>query len=561
MARLSGLDKDTAGAALRTLVDVGLVEVQQRRRAEGDPRTSTWLRLRADVYPAVGEPYLVFPAEAAYGGYWAGLPGEGFRHLLIAWAAAPPYGECTARKLSGVEGELGELTGMGRTAVRTAAAAILNWRGPQGARLVVRRSGRQVAHLAPPRALGSAARKSGALPSPARAKPAPLRPERPQEPASRPLAPEGTGSFEARKAWWIRRHLPRWAAAKLRGGAEPVVQAVYVDLAPGEASHGLPLGLAAACAAARLVSSPSKRAGEAVKVYAVEPDPERRARLIKAAAGTSPRIEVFPDQPEEFLQRVVPHRTGRAAAGRESIALLFFLGSAESPAIGVRSLRDVAAGAREAVALSEGGDWEHVQPRLWRGAGGAGPGTGSIENLAWGAMRNGVRRALAVPLQGGDDAPAGTLLHLASTAGALATLKSSVSPREQPEGDGFRVLPWVDLPGMADQVARRFAGRQVRWSGPRGKGPWEDRVRTYLLRDTPVLPRDLARVRLEMVWRGWRVATRPAVFDFPPRVPAGDGGADSAMTERERGGSRRGTRAPPERPDWSSDKAAKSRRS
>jgi hypothetical protein len=516
MARLAGLDKDTATQALRALAALGLVEVEQRKKEEDDPRTATWLRIRADLYPADGEPYLVYPAEAAYSGFWARLPGEGFRHLLIAWAAAPPSGTCTARSLVAVERELVTTSGMGRTAVRAAASTLLRWRGPRGARLIVRRNGAQVAHLAPPRAVRSAGRKSGAIAVAERPKPAPRRPEAPAVLSSGLPPLSGPGLFEARKAWWIRRYLGRWAARGLWRRSDPVGQALFVDLAPGDAGAGLPAGLVAAWEVARRVSRPGARVREALKIYVVEPDAARREELRKAAMRAGAAITLFPDTPEAFLDRVVPHRTEQDAARRGRRSLLFFLGSVETPAVSGRALRGVAAGEREAVALSTAGAWEAARTRLWRGRFELGDDAGPVERLAGEALGHGARVALAVALRGEQERAAGTLLHLAGDASAMAAFKPAISPRTLPAEVEFEPVPWVALSGAADQAARRFAGRRVRWSGPMAGDVWEDRIRRYVLHETPLMPRDLSAVRREMVWRGWRSEVRPAVFSFPP---------------------------------------------
>jgi hypothetical protein len=508
MARLSGLDKDSVRVALAGLAGEGVVEVEQRSGGDPrDPRRSTWLRVRADLYARPGEPQVLFPAELAYGGFWAGLPGEAARHLVIAWAALPADANAPPeRSLSSVERRLLGLSGMGRTAFRRASASLIAWRGARGARLIVRRDGRYRAHLAAPlRALRP-------LP-PRAARPPSSRPEVASIPIAEAPPLDGDLTWEARKAWWIRRYLPAWAARALWSRRDPA-RPVFVDLCPGSASNGLPAGLAAALEMARSISGPKQTGGEALRVMVVEPDAGRREELRRASAEAGLELALFPDTPEGFIERVYPWRTADDAAQRGRVALLFFVGQAEAPAVEPRRLGLVATGGREAVALTHSTILDAGGARLWcgrRDAEGHAEAR-SVAAVAQSATRAGIRNVLALPLLGDGASPAGTLVHLSGDPVALVAWKRAVGGRRKPQPDTFAPASWPDLVGAADLAEHHFRGREVGW---RTVDRDSSSVREFYLRRTPLLPGDLAAVRREFVRRGYRVGSQPFVYSFP----------------------------------------------
>ncbi len=515
MARLSGLNKDSVRVALAGLAGEGLVEVEQRSGQDPrDPRRSTWLRLRTDLYATPGEPYVLFPAELAYGGFWAALPGEAARHLVFAWAAVPGGADAPPeRSLSSVERRLLGISGMGRTAFRRAAASLTAWRGARGARLIVRREGRYRAHLAAPlRALRPLPPRAARLPS--------TRPEVTPTPIADAPSLDGDLTWEARKAWWIRRYLPVWAARALWSWRDPAMP-VFVDLCPGSAANGLPDGLAAALEIASRTSGPHRPRGEALRVIVVEPEERRREELRHAVTKAGVELALSADTPERFIERVYPRRTGNDAAQRGRVSLLFFIGAAEAPAVELRRLGLVAAGRREAVALTRSAVLDGGGAYLWRGRQDAGghAEAHSVAALAQSAMPTRIAAVLALPLLGEGARTAGLLVHLSSDPGALVAWKRAIGARRRVPPDAFESGPWQDAQVAADLAEYQFRGREVAWHSGGGDA---GSVRDFYLRRTPLVPGDLPAVRRELASRGYRVASRPFVYAFPQMNPEAD---------------------------------------
>lgn len=91
IAALSGLGKDTVGAAFDQLAKQGLLQSRRQRRTD-DPRGGALFRhqyrLRAsEFFPAATEDRFVrFPADLLYAGVWALLPTNASRHLYLVIA-------------------------------------------------------------------------------------------------------------------------------------------------------------------------------------------------------------------------------------------------------------------------------------------------------------------------------------------------------------------------------------------------------------------------------------------------------------------------------------------
>jgi hypothetical protein len=93
MARLAGLNKDTATNTLQQLVTLGLLELEPRPRAKYEGGYKTYYRLATVLYPQGDEPYATIPASLFYGGMWFILPSPACRHLYVVLACLDPIGD------------------------------------------------------------------------------------------------------------------------------------------------------------------------------------------------------------------------------------------------------------------------------------------------------------------------------------------------------------------------------------------------------------------------------------------------------------------------------------
>jgi hypothetical protein len=93
MARLAGLNKDTATDAIRQLTTAGLMDVERRPRARYEGGYKTYYRLAASLYPHDDELYATIPASLFYGGTWFILPSPACRHLYVVLACLDPIGD------------------------------------------------------------------------------------------------------------------------------------------------------------------------------------------------------------------------------------------------------------------------------------------------------------------------------------------------------------------------------------------------------------------------------------------------------------------------------------
>jgi hypothetical protein len=394
---------------------------------------------------------------------------------------------------------------MGRTAFRRAASSLIAWRGARGVRLIVRREGQYRAHLAAPlRALRPLPPKAARPPSPC--------PEVASIPIAEAPSLDGDLTWEARKAWWIRRYLPAWAARALWKRRDPA-RPVFVDLCPGSASHGLPAGLAAALEISRCISGPNQTRGEALRVIVVEPDRARRAELRAASAEAGLELALFADTPEDFIERVYPWRTPDDAAQRGRASLLFFVGEVEALGVEPRRLGLVATGRREAIALTRSAVADAGGARLWRGRRDADGHVEprSVAALAQSAIRVGIRVVLSLPLSSAGGGHAGLIVHLSSDPLALVAWKRAVGARRRRQPDAYAPALWPDAGGAANLAKQKFAGRAVRWRSAPGETV---SVRDFYLDETPLLPPDLALVRREFARRGYRIGSRPFTYRF-----------------------------------------------
>lgn len=534
LARLAGLDKDTVGGALGQLAALGLVAVEVRQIAEGDVRKVASVRVSVRAYAAPGERHVVFPAAFVYGGGWSRLPGAAERHLSIAWAAwamarlTDPDAGPLPRTMPRIREALAQASGMGKTAVRSAVAALMEYETPGGDRLL-----RDAGGFVRPDFGGAAAVYEWPLAaeSPeAHAEQQAARPAAPGEESTRVsvrsakaavgsapvLVPalvlpplEGPAAFQARKVWWIERYLARWAFRVLRRAWEPAENAVFVDLCPGSCEKGLTPALQAAATVARRMAWSWH---VPLRIVAVAPDAEC-ARRIRAAcsAGVSEVLSVT-DSPAELVLERYADEQGRA--------LLTFLGAVDPEPPGRDLLRSTVSGRdRELVALSGGGTQETVGGRFWRlSAGVKREGGGPVERFARAAVSVGARTVLSTPIASCAGAPAGLVVHAAGTHGAVLAWKAAISSgRCNAEGgdernDVLTAQRGFAIGETADWVARTFRGRTLPWSRADRR---ERTLRRQVLSRTPLLPSDLLSLRRELTGRGWLASRRPLAFRVP----------------------------------------------
>ncbi|MDQ3555885.1 MAG: hypothetical protein M3409_03785 [Gemmatimonadota bacterium] len=97
IARLAGLDKDTATAAISQLLGAGLVQVESRLHERDRMRGHlVYYRLSAGLYPVGGERFTTITGAMVYGGTWSLLPTSACRHLYLVLAARDPIGDESA---------------------------------------------------------------------------------------------------------------------------------------------------------------------------------------------------------------------------------------------------------------------------------------------------------------------------------------------------------------------------------------------------------------------------------------------------------------------------------
>lgn len=319
---------------------------------------------------------------------------------------------------------------------------------------------------------------------------------------------EGAEAVEARKAWFIRRYLGRWANRVLRRSWEPVKQAVFVDLAPGVCEEGLPPALQAAAEIARGMRRSPRRAPP-LMIVVVEPDPDR-ARRLRLAWAPFDVLSVTGSSSALALARY--------AGGEGPRAMLVFAGAIEDELLFRNDLFAMpGTREREVVAFSRAGSADSRQGRLWRlPAGVRAEEQGEVVRFARAAFSAGARTVLSTPLVAQDGAATGVIVHAGSSRAALPAWKSGLfaAQRRGPSGSQpeFSGRSFVASADVATALAKAFPGRPLRWSDSDNPGPT---VRAYALNRTACLPSELGMLRRELVERGWRDSQRPLAFAVP----------------------------------------------
>jgi hypothetical protein len=93
IARLAGVDKDTATAALRRLQGARLLDVRRVPRAKYEGGFRSYYRLSARLYPGPTEEYAALPGRLIYSGAWSMLPTNAARHVFLVLTCLDPIGD------------------------------------------------------------------------------------------------------------------------------------------------------------------------------------------------------------------------------------------------------------------------------------------------------------------------------------------------------------------------------------------------------------------------------------------------------------------------------------
>lgn len=93
IARLAGIGKDAATAALRQLEAAGLLDVRRVPRAKYEGGFRTYYRLSSRLYAPEGEAYAAIPGALIYNGLWSMLPTNAARHVFLVLACLDPIGD------------------------------------------------------------------------------------------------------------------------------------------------------------------------------------------------------------------------------------------------------------------------------------------------------------------------------------------------------------------------------------------------------------------------------------------------------------------------------------
>jgi hypothetical protein len=583
LAHLAGLDKDTVATALEELAQLGLVRMKVEHIAAGDVRRRAAVRVAVRAFASDGERHVRFPGALVYGGGWSRLPGTAERHLYLAWAAwaraqmTDPEAGPLPRELGLLRKRLGPVSGMGKTAIREAVAALVAWRTPAGAGLVHDRGGflrpdlqGEAAHHEWPLAGDVALHEPGselAAAEPRTATDAAAAQDAlavatgPSTGgtggAGDPSAPEAAGSAQAEEP--SRAAPPRArqsAGRRSRRGHEAAVAPPPAPLPPlegpavFEARKAWLVRRYLARWTARMLRRTTEPARVAVFVdlcpgLATDGRPPGLEAALQVAEQL--RLKRRPDAPPPLEVVAVEQDPERARKLRSAFgfysrsrlltvtrmtpgdcvdrfgpqqAILVFLGAVEDEVLAFPELQAALAKPdRELVALSRSGTPDPQVGALWH----SGPvirrdEQGYVARLARSAIRAGARTVLSTPLFSRAGVPAGLIVHAANGGGAMPHWKAAVSPA----GHARQALAQTEFMGrsgqepgeVADMIARALAGRQVPWSDP----DWRSSpVRRYALRWSALLPSELLALRRELVRRGWRESLRPLRYRLPQK--------------------------------------------
>jgi hypothetical protein len=67
---------------------------------------------------------------------------------------------------------------------------------------------------------------------------------------------------------------------------------------------------------------------------------------------------------------------------------------------------------------------------------------------------------------------------------------------------------------IAGELARHFAGRELRWTEGNDRRKVET-VKKYLLEETPIFPTQFGKIKEELVRAGYQTSAKPLMFKFP----------------------------------------------
>lgn len=328
-------------------------------------------------------------------------------------------------------------------------------------------------------------------------------PVKPRPVPRRVLQPYAAGGFERMKVWWVERYVSAWANRMLRRSSPPD-RLLYVDLCPGNWSAY------ASCALRRVaeIARGMHRRYHMVppfEVLAIERDAERAGAL-----GGNVPIEFFSvlSVAGGPVEEVLAKRLNRPGT-----AVLAFAGDVRTAGLASTAIRLILTGPDRELVAACGPTAPDALKACLCSRGNSGAPT-EVERFARAAMGAGARQVLLEPVATSAGEAVGALLHAATMFGALGAFKVATGSRSAAAEDRverFCVEGGSDVVEVAEQLARRFAGREIRWSGEAGAPA----VRRHLLEHTAVSTSEFAAIRRELSQRGWRLSGRGNVYRFP----------------------------------------------
>jgi three-Cys-motif partner protein len=132
----------------------------------------------------------------------------------------------------------------------------------------------------------------------------------------------------------------------------------------------------------------------------------------------------------------------------------------------------------------------------------------------------GARHVISFPVRDSRNAAVYQLVHASKSKQGLRTMKESMYAALNGSGlpEEVRASIHYELSGNEQEVvrelARRFAGRELRWTIDNDRGKVET-VKKYLLEDTPIFPTQFGKIKAELVAAGFQTSTKPLTFKFP----------------------------------------------
>ena len=132
----------------------------------------------------------------------------------------------------------------------------------------------------------------------------------------------------------------------------------------------------------------------------------------------------------------------------------------------------------------------------------------------------GAKYVISFPVRDSRNAAVYQLVHASKSKQGLRTMKEAMSAALNGSGlpESVRAAIHFELGGnereTVGELARRFAGRELRWTEGNDRGKVET-VRKYLLEDTAIFPTQFTKIKDELVRAGYQTSAKPRIFKFP----------------------------------------------